>query len=109
MIEQDIKRGNFKNIEGEKLINLLEEIFGAGCVSQEEGRCYVNYGALSPLSVWVKDKSTLIVDTTMDPDVDIEKGLDSRKKYNKFLDVATGFNAKARTKRLKDKVKKGGA
>ena len=109
MIEQDIKRGNFKNIEGEKLINMLEEIFGTEYVSKEEGKYYVNYGALSPLTIWVKDKSTLMVDTIMDPGVDIEKGLDSRKKYNKFLDVATGFNAKARTKRLKDKAKKGGA
>ncbi len=106
MMEQDIKRGKYKNIEGTKLFDVLSDVFGEAHVSLKDGKCYVTYGALSPLIAWVKDKSTLMVDTIMDPDVDIEAGLDSRKKYNKFLDIATGFNAKARTKRLKDKAKK---
>lgn len=107
MIEQDIKRGNYKNLEGDKLYGILEEVFGGDCVTQKDGKCHVNYGALKPLVTWVKDKKTLILDIRMDTDVDVELGLDSRKKYNRFLDTATGFNAKARTKRLKDKVKKG--
>ena len=107
MMEQDIKRGNYKNIEGTKLFEVLKDVFGEAHVSQENGKCQVSYGALSPLIAWVKDKSTLMVDTIMDPEVDIETGLDSRKKYNKFLDIATGFNAKGRSKRLKDKLKKG--
>ncbi len=107
MIEQDIKRGNYKNVEGEKLAGLLRDVFGDDCVSESDGKCYVNYGALKPLVVWSRDKSTLMVDTHMDPDVSLELGLDSRKRYNQFLDKATGFNAKARTKRLKEKAKKG--
>ena len=88
-------------------MELLEEVFGPEHVSRTEEKCCVNYGALGPLLTWVKDKSTLMVDTTMDTNVDLELGLDSRKKYNRFLDMATGFNAKARTKRLKEKTKKG--
>ena len=106
MMEQDIKRGNHKNIEGAKLFELLKDVFGEANVSLEDEKCSVTYGALSPLITWVKDPSTLMVDTVMDPEVDIETGMDSRKKYNKFLDIATGFNAKARSKRLKDKLKK---
>ena len=83
-------------------------MFGSENVSRTDDKCCVNYGALAPMVTWVKDKSTLMVDTTMDPNVDLERGLDSRKKYNQFLDVATGFNAKARTKRLKEKAKKSG-
>jgi len=107
MMEQDIKRGNYKNVEGTKLFEVLKDVFGEDYVSQKDGKCHVSYGALSPLIAWVKDKSTMMVDTTMDPDVDIEIGMDSRKKFNKFLDIATGFNAKGRSKRLKDKLKKG--
>ena len=71
MMEQDIKRGKYKNIEGTKLFDVLSDVFGEAHVSLKDGKCYVTYGALSPLIAWVKDKSTLMVDTIMDPDVDI--------------------------------------
>jgi len=106
MMEQDIKRGNYKNVEGTKLFEIMKDVFGETNVSQEDDKCHVTYGALSPLIAWVRDKSTMMIDTTMDPDVDVEVGMDSRKKFNKFLDITTGFNAKGRSKRLKDKAKK---
>jgi hypothetical protein len=105
MQEQDIKRGHFKNIEGEKLDELIKEVFGD---YEKEGDKYViRYGALQPFTTWIKDKSTLCIDTQMQPDVDEGTAIDTRKKYNLYMERATGFSAKQRNKRLQKKLKEG--
>jgi hypothetical protein len=102
--EQDIKRGHFKNVEGEKLKELMEELFGTVEINEEKH--VVHYGALAPLTAWVKDKSTLCVDTIMNPDVDEDTAIDTRKKFNVFLDKSTGFNSKQRRDRMKKALEK---
>jgi hypothetical protein len=99
--EQDIKRGQYKNIEGGKLKDLMEDIFGT--VEEDGDKYSVHYGALAPLTVWIKDKSTLCVDTNMNADVDEDTAIDTRKKYNMLLDQSTGFTSKQRRDRLKKK------
>lgn len=104
MQEQDIKRGHFKNIDGDKLKDIIEDIFGS--VEVDGDKHIVNYGALAPLTLWIKDKSTLCVDTVMNVDVDEESAMETRKKYNLLLDKTTGFNSKQRRDRIQKKAKK---
>ena len=106
MQEYDIKRGHFNTIEGEKLKQLIAELFGAGNVEeQEDKKLTASYGALAPLTIWVKDKVTLCVETTMDTNVDDSVAMDTVRKYNRFLETATGFNAKQRKQRMTKKMK----
>jgi hypothetical protein len=100
--EYEIKRGHFKNIEGEKLKELLESTFGNVDVDNE--KLIIKYGALQPLTTWLKDKNILCVDTNMDNKVDEDKINETIKRYNNFLEAATGFTSKERVKRAKKKV-----
>ncbi|WP_455391717.1 DUF5611 family protein [[Eubacterium] cellulosolvens] len=102
MQEYDIKRGHFKNIEGEKLKELMESTFGS--VKIEDEKLISNYGALQPLKTWVKSKDVLCVDTKMDTNVEENKINETIKRYNKFLEAATGFTSKERVKRAKKKA-----
>ncbi|MCK5561621.1 MAG: DUF5611 family protein [Thermoplasmata archaeon] len=103
MKEYEIKRGHFKNIEGEKLKELMMDTFGS--VKSEEDKLVINFGALQPLKTWIKDKNVLCVDTQMDKNVDDDTINGTISSYNKFLEAATGFTAKERLKRAKKKIK----
>jgi hypothetical protein len=102
--EYDIRRGHFKNIEGEKFKELLETTFGKVEFEDEKFKAY--YGALQPLVTWLKDKKVLCVDTTMDKNVSEDEINETIRKYNNFLKSATGFNSKERVKRAKKKAEK---
>jgi len=105
MQEQDIKRGFYKKLEGDGLKNLMADIFGTEVILDGE-KHMVNYGALQPLTAWIKDKGCLCVDTKMNADVDTDTADMTIKLYNHFLETSTGFNAKQRKKRHSDKMKK---
>jgi hypothetical protein len=100
--EYDIKRGHFKNIDGEKLKELLEETFGE--VKLEDDKFMIKYGALQPLIAWIKSKNILCVDTHMETKISEEEINETIKRFNRFLESATGFTAKERVKRAKKKV-----
>ena len=104
MQEYDIRRGHFKNIEGDKLKELMESTFGK--VEVDDSKLTIKFGALQPLIAWLKDKNVLCVDTTMTKDVSENEINDTIRKYNQFLEAATGFNAKERVKRAKKKAEK---
>ena len=104
MKEYDIKRGHFKNIEGEKLKELLVTTFGEVTIEDEKLR--INYGALQPLTTWVKSKDVLCVDTQMDTNKSEDEINETIKRYNNFLENATGFTSKERVKRAKKKAEK---
>jgi hypothetical protein len=106
MQELDIKRGHYKKIDGGRLKEIMENIFGE--VNEDGDKLESNYGAMKPITVWIKDKSTLCVEISTSKDVDDKVALDSIKARNKFLEAATGFNSKQRSKRLQEKAKKGG-
>ncbi|MCD6383170.1 MAG: DUF5611 family protein [Thermoplasmata archaeon] len=97
---QPIKRGHKKNLEGDGLKRILEEVFGADKVVEVDGRYEVTYGALNPLRTWLEDKG-LAVETVMKKDVSDDVAADTIKKYNTFLDKATGYTAKERIKRAR--------
>lgn len=102
MQEYDIKRGHFKNIEGDKLKELIESTFGN--LEMKENKYNVYYGALQPLTTWLKGKDVLCVETNMIKDVPDEEINETIRRYNKFLESATGFNSKERVKRAKKKA-----
>jgi hypothetical protein len=107
LVKQDIKRGHYKNIEGEKLKELMEEVFEAETEVDGEGWHRINWGALQPLAVMVESKGELVVEVKSPADVEPDTAAESIKRYNLFLEAATGFNAKQRSKRMQKKAKEG--
>ncbi len=102
MQEFDIKRGHFKNIEGEKLKELITDIFGN--VEVKDDKIEASWGALKRLTVWT-DGKVLFVDTAMQEGVDDSTALKTIQNYNRFMEMATGFNSKQRRDRAQKKVK----
>jgi hypothetical protein len=105
----DIKKGWYKNIEGDGLKNLMKEVFGN--VSEIEGGCVSSYGIMDRIEARIVSKSVLDI-VTVNKDVDPSKVadedvLDSKRKLNEFAEKATGFDAKARMKRAQKKAKEG--
>ena len=103
MKDFDIKRGHFKKIDGGALKDLMVETFEK--VEEKDGQLLATWGALDPLTVVIKDKSTLAVDTKMRTDVDDDVATQTISKYNKFMEAATGFTAKERKKRSEKAAK----
>lgn len=106
MQEYEIRRGHFPSIEGGKIEVILREIFGK-FEKKEDSSYETSFGALARLYVKIKDKKTLLVETTMNPKVEENVASETIKKYNAFLEAATGFTAKERSKRLQKRAKEG--
>lgn len=107
MTVQDIKRGHWKVVDGDGLKDIMEEQFQVPVQVDDDGWHMVEYGALKPLKVKVLSKSEMEILTTSNPDVSNEEASESIRRYNKFLEAATGFNSKERKKRLNKKAKEG--
>lgn len=105
MQELDIKRGHFKNIDGRKLEDIMGKLFGK--VDKDGERLVSNFGAMKPIVVWIKDKKTICVDINTTTEVDDQTITDSLRARNSFLQEATGFTSKERSKRLQKKAKEG--
>ena len=106
MKEFDIKRGWFKNIDGDGLSNLMNEVFGN--VKSEGDKLVSSYGVLARIEVQIMSKTVLAVNTVnAEGDFDDETILNSKRALNKFMENATGFNAKSRMKREQKKAKEG--
>ncbi len=104
MRDYELRRGQWKNIEGEQLLHLMQDIFGETDVKGEE--FITSYGAIERLSAqYLNDKKTIRIDTTMNTKVDSDVAEDTRRKYYDFLELATGFNAKERSKRVQKAAK----
>ncbi|MBO6084697.1 MAG: DUF5611 family protein [Candidatus Methanomethylophilaceae archaeon] len=107
-MDYDIKKGWFKNIEGEKLAQLMEEVFGN--VKKDGDKLVSSYGVMESIVVTMISKDKMDITTTNIPDAkscSANQILDSKKKLNVFAEKATGFNAKARMKRAQKKAKDG--
>ena len=105
MVEYDIKRGWWKNIEGEKLKEMMNEHFGN--ISEEGDLLVSSYGAISRVEVKMLDKTRMSLSTVSNTNVADDTVLDTKKRLNKFVEAATGFNAKQRMKRAQQKAKQG--
>jgi len=108
MTDFDIKKGCYKNIEGDGLKNIMQEVFGN--VSEENGLLVSSYGAMARIEAKIKSKTFMSLTTVNVDDIrslSDDQILESKRKLNEFLLKATGFTPKDRLKRAKDKAKKG--
>ena len=106
MVEYDIKKGWFKNIEGDLLEKMMKEVFGN--VSRKGDVLVSSYGVLEKITVKVIDKDRMEMTTTnKEGKMADDEILDSKRKLNVFVVKATGFDAKTRMKRAQAKAKKG--
>jgi len=106
MVEYDVKKGWFKNIEGDLLREMMKEVFGN--VSQKGDALVSSYGVLESITVKVIGKDKLeVVTSSKEGKMADEDILDSKRKLNVFVEKATGFDAKARMKRAQAKAKDG--
>jgi len=104
MQKYDIRRGREGDLQGPQLRALAQEVFGDA--SEDQGKVAVSYGALAKLTTWLEGKS-LCVETQMKTDVPNDVASETIRRYNSFLERATGYTAKERGKRAQEKVKKG--
>ncbi len=105
-MEYDIKKGWFKNIDGDLLETMMAEVFGN--VTREGDLLVSSYGVLDRIEVRVLAKDKLDISTVNAAgDMSDEDILDSKRRLNAFAERATGFDAKARMKRAQKKAKDG--
>ena len=105
IMEYDIKRGHFNNLEGDGLGDILTEMFGG---FRKDGDTFItSYGAMTELRADVLSKSLLSVETVTSTGVPDDVAMDTIRKFNQFLEAATGFNSKQRRDRLNKKAKQG--
>ncbi len=106
-MEYDIKKGWFKNIEGDLLEKMMGDVFGN--VKKEGDLLVSTYGVLDRIEVKVlaKDKLDIVTVNKEGCASDDEAILDSKRRLNEFAEKATGFDAKARMKRAQKKAKEG--
>lgn len=107
MRDYELRRGHWKQIDGEALLHLMQDIFQDG---KPEGNGFVveNYGAISRLYAEQLGKTHLRVDTVMNAKVSNEDAQKTLRSYNDFLELATGYDAKQRGKRAQAEAKKTG-
>lgn len=104
-MEFDIKKGHYAHLEGEGLKNLMTEVLGP--VREESDVLVTAFGATTRFEVRLVGKTALSVTTESDKGASTEAMMESNRKYNDFMERATGFSTKERSKRLQAKAKKG--
>lgn len=111
MQEYEVKRGLTKKND---LLQLLQEAFGD---AKKDGEwSTASFGAMPVIRARYDPKGTLVVDTESRKDLAglVAKGdkqalqmtLDTQKRWNDFLLVATGYDSKQRGKKAQEKAKK---
>lgn len=106
MKEFDIKKGWYSKVEGDLLPGLMKDVFGN---VEQDGDMYVSsFGVLARIEVKILSKTLMAVDTVnAEGTFDDNMILESKRALNKFMELATGFDAKARMKREQKKAKEG--
>ena len=101
----DIKRGHWKKVNLEELMN---EHFGSYTTEESpDGTWYVGSGpAMKSFKLCMKDKSSLLLDIEEDRSASMDEARDAIRLKNQILEAATGFTAKQRAKRAQEAAKK---
>jgi len=100
----ELRRGWGKNLEGDKLRAIAAHAFGSATV--DDGKVIASFGAIERLVTWTDGKS-LFVDMTMKTGVPDDVATDTITRNNRFLEAATGYSAKERSKRVQARTKEG--
>jgi hypothetical protein len=104
-MEFDIKKGHGSSLEGDGLKNIMTGLFDD--VKEENGAYVASFGPIKRLEVKLLSKNLLSVTSEADKTASEEDMAVSHKKYNVFMEQATGFTSKERSKRLQKKAKEG--
>ena len=84
------------------MIAILNECFPCD-LEVIDGRFVLSYKSLKRLDAWMEDKQ-LCVETESDMDSDLGDIPDTNRRFRKFLELSTGYNAKQRSKNVKKEV-----
>jgi len=106
MREYDLRRGVGKTLEGDGLRKLAAETFPEA--STDGDKVLVSFGAIERMVAWT-DGKRLFVDTVMKTGVPDHLATETIKAFNSFLQKATGYTAKERSKKAQEAAKKGAA
>ena len=100
----EIKRGHGKSLENGGLKSLMEEEFGD---TKEEGNLFsASFKALKTIKVEFISITEIQVETKTELGASPEDTLAAHQAYNRFMENATSFTSKERTKRAKAKAKR---
>lgn len=102
MRDYELKRGIAKALEGDGLRRIAAETFSEA--GTEGNKVTISYGAIEKMVAW-SDGKRLFIDTTMKTGVPDDVATDTIKAYNAFLEKATGYTAKERSKRAQNAAK----
>lgn len=93
-----VRRDHVAHLTLNELVAHAKAAFG----SAEQDGTFVSakFGALEELRARSVGKE-LEVETRMNPKVPVEVAADTVRRYNQFLEAATGYTAKERAKRLR--------
>lgn len=106
MREYELKRGIAKALEGGGLRAIAHQSFSD--VGVDGDRITVSFGAIEKMTAWTDGKK-LFVDVVMKPSVPDNVATETIKAFNAFLEHATGYTAKERSKKAQEAAKKGSA
>lgn len=106
MREYELRRGVGKALEGDGLRKLAAETFPEA--GTDGDKVLVSFGAIERMVAWT-DGKRLFVDTVMKTGVPDHLATETIKAFNSFLEKATGYTAKERSKKAQEAAKKGAA
>ena len=101
----EVKRGHYKNLEGDKLQKLMENLFGP--VHKDGEWLVASFGALKMVKCKLEGKDKLWVDSETDRSADMGVAQQTMGVWNDFLEAATAYDTKQRAKRSQEAAKKG--
>jgi hypothetical protein len=93
-----VKPSHRSRLDASALEAAAREAFGEA--ERTETGVRAHYGALRNLTAAPVGK-LLGVEVEMDPKVDVEVAAETVRRYNRFLESATGYTSKERAKRLR--------
>lgn len=101
-VSREAKKGlDLKTLKGH-----VQNVFGDVPVTIDGGMIHTSFLAIRELKVGTDGKG-LLVETLMSPGVPEADQIETIRRYNKFLEAATGLSAKERAKKLQAEAKKG--
>ncbi len=98
-----LKRGFSLDIERVK--NVFVECFDGVELENIDERFLAGFGAMESISFWFEGKK-LLVETVSNTNATDEEIIDINRRFRKFLENATGYNAKQRRNMAKKDVSK---
>ncbi len=104
-MEYEIRKGHYPKIEGDGLKDIMGMTFGN--VKAEGDKLVSSYGAITRVEAKLLSKTAIDVVSESDKTKPLDVQAETVKRWNSFLEQATGYTSKERSKRLQKKAKEG--